>query len=133
MSLPSRPGGGTAVYQHPDRTWSEPSASFDFSRLKIDERRDGDVTLLKLSGEMLLDDGDLAFRTHINKLLTEGRTKIVVNLSELRHMDSSGVGMLLTKLQKLRQADGDLRLAQLSPRYQRLLTTMRVMSLFQVF
>ena len=41
--------------------------------------------------------------------------------------------MLVAKQQTLRKLGGDLRLVHLSPRYQRLLTTMRVLPLFRVF
>jgi len=43
------------------------------------------------------------------------------------------LGVLVVKLQAIRKLGGDIRLAHLSARYQRLLTTMRVLPLFNVF
>jgi anti-sigma B factor antagonist len=105
----------------------------DSSRLAIQEHEIGAVTVLKFAGEILLDDGDLVFRAHVHDLMAKGRTKLVVDFGDVMHVDSSGVGMLVAKLQTLRKIGGDIRLVHLSPRYQRLLATMRVLSLFRVF
>ena len=68
------------------------------SRLTIEERPAGDVTILVLTGQMLLDDGDLAFRKRIHDLVERGSTKVVVDLGGISYIDSSGVGMLVAKL-----------------------------------
>jgi anti-sigma B factor antagonist len=57
----------------------------------------------------------------------------VIDLDGIAHIDSSGVGMLVAKLQTIRKTGGDIRLVHLQPRHQRLLATMRVLPLFQVF
>jgi anti-sigma B factor antagonist len=69
----------------------------------------------------------------VHDLMGKGRTKLVVDFADVAYVDSSGVGMLVAKQQTLRKLGGDLRLVHLSPRYQRLLTTMRVLPLFRVF
>src|SRR5688572_19127445 len=70
------------------------SGSPDMSKLQIEERRVDDVTVVVLTGEMLLDDGDLAFRRHIATLLDDSRVKILVDLDGVSYIDSSGVGMM---------------------------------------
>lgn len=103
------------------------------SKLAIQEHEIGEVTVLHLIGEILLDDGDLVFRAHVHDLMSKNRTKLVVDFADVMHVDSSGVGMLVAKLQTLRKIGGDIRLVNLGPRYQRLLATMRVLPLFRVF
>ena len=112
---------------------SAASMELNASKLTIQEHEIGAVTVLKLIGEMLLDDGDLVFRAHVHDLMARDRTKLVVDFEDVIHVDSSGVGMLIVKQQALRRIGGDIRLVHLSPRYQRLLTTMRVLPLFCVF
>ncbi len=109
------------------------SMAHDASKLTIQEHEIGAVTVLKLIGEILLDDGDLVFRTHVHDLMVKNRTNLVVDFEDVTHVDSSGVGMLVAKLQMLRKIGGDIRLVNLGPRYQRLLATMRVLPLFRVF
>ena len=80
------------------------------SKLRIDERVADDVTILTLSGEMRLDDGDLAFRRKIHELVDQGRVRIIVDLDAVTTIDSSGVGMMAAKLKTVRERGGDLRL-----------------------
>ena len=112
---------------------SDSSMAFDASKLTIQEHEVGAVTVLKLVGEILLDDGDLAFKAHVQNLMANDRTKLVVDFEDVTYVDSSGVGMLVAKQQTLQKIGGDIRLVHLGPRYERLLGTMRVLPLFRVF
>ena len=103
------------------------------SKLTIHERQDEDVTVLSLIGEITLDDGDLLFGRHVHDLLARGRTKIVVDLADVTYIDSAGVGMLAAKLKAVRATGGDLRLARLSSRSERLLGMMKLRLVFETF
>ena len=48
--------------------------------MRITERRVGDVTILALDGRLVLDDGDIPLRDYVNRLVAEGRVKIVLDL-----------------------------------------------------
>jgi len=103
------------------------------SKLRIEERHVGDVAILVLSGEILLDDGDLAFRQRIHDLIDKGRVKILVDLAGVTYIDSSGVGMMAAKLKTARDKGGDLRLMNLSSRGQRLLSLVKLRTTFEAF
>lgn len=103
------------------------------SRLQIQERRIGEVTILVLSGEMLVDDGDLALRQRIHELLDRGFNKIVVDLAAVTHIDSAGVGMIVAKQKTVRDRGGDVKLLHLTDRSQRLLSLMKIASVFETF
>lgn len=103
------------------------------SKLLIEERRTGDVTVLALSGEMLVDDGDLALRQRIHELIDQGQVKILVDLAGVTHIDSAGVGMLVAKQKTVRERGGDVKLMHLTNRSQRLLALMKLVSVFEVF
>jgi anti-anti-sigma factor len=103
------------------------------SRLQIAERRIGDVTVLVLSGEMLVDDGDLALRQQIHDLLEQDRNKILIDLAAVTHIDSAGVGMMVAKQKTVRDRGGDVKLLHLTSRSQRLLALMKLASVFEAF
>jgi anti-sigma B factor antagonist len=103
------------------------------SKLRIDERHEADVTVLTLTGEIRLDDGDLAFRRKIHELLANKRVKIVVDLGGVTTVDSSGVGMMVAKLKTVRENGGDLRIARLNSRGQQLFTLLKLRTAFEVF
>jgi anti-sigma B factor antagonist len=103
------------------------------SKLHIEERQVDDVTVLTLTGEITLDDGDLVFRQQIHDLIARGRVKIVADLGGVTHIDSSGVGMMAAKLKTVRDHGGDIRLLHLTRRSQRLLGMMKLMTIFETF
>ena len=101
------------------------------SRLQIAERHVGDVTVLGLTGEMLLDDGDLAFRRKIHELVESGRVRIVVDLGGVTYIDSSGIGMLVAKVKTVREKGGDIKLICLTHRTQNLLAMLKLAMVFE--
>lgn len=103
------------------------------SKVQFHERAVGDVTILVLSGEILLDEGDLAFRQRIHDLINRGRIKILVDLAGVTYIDSAGVGMMAAKLKTVRERGGDMRLLRLTTRSQRLLSVLKLRTAFEVF
>lgn len=103
------------------------------SKLDIQERQAGDVAVLTLTGQMLLDDGDLAFGKRVNELTSRGAVKILVDLGGVTYIDSSGVGMMAAKLKHVRERGGDMRLLHLTSRSQRLFGMMKLMIAFEAF
>lgn len=103
------------------------------SKLKIVEREAGDVTILDLTGEITLDDGDLAYRRKVHDLLDKNRLKILLNLSGVTRIDSAGVGMLAAKLKTVREKHGDVKLVSLTARSSRLFGMMKILTVFEAF
>ena len=103
------------------------------SKLAIAERESADVTILTLSGQLVLDDGDLAFRKRIHELVALGRIKIVLDLAGVTYIDSAGVGMVVSKLKTLRERGGDMKLLNLNMRGLRIFGITKLMFVFDTF
>jgi anti-sigma B factor antagonist len=103
------------------------------SKLKIAEREAGDVTILDLTGEITLDDGDLVYRKKVHELLDQNRRKILLNLSGVTRIDSAGVGMLAAKLKTVREKHGDVKLVSLTSRSSKLFGMMKILTVFESF
>ena len=103
------------------------------SKLTIEERHAGDVTVLVLTGQMLLDDGDLAFGKRISDLIDRGCAKIVLDLGGVTYIDSSGVGMIVFQLKTLKQNGGDMKLLHLNPRAESLFGMLKLLMMFDRF
>lgn len=84
--------------------------------IQIDEHRVGEVTVLRLRGRLVLEEGDAPLREHIDALIAAGRTEVVLNLHDVNYIDSSGVGSIVAKYLSLRKRGGDLKLVDLSER-----------------
>lgn len=102
-------------------------------RMTIGERRFDDVTILDLRGRLVFDEGDRVFRSHVDRLLAEGRTSIIVNLQDVTYVDSCGVGVLVAKYVSLRRMGGDLRFLHLTPKSLRLMEISKLVDIFRVF
>src|SRR5262245_65780691 len=82
---------------------------------------------------MVLDDGDLAYGRRIDQVLAAGRVKILLDLADVTYIDSSGVGMMAATLKAARARKGDIRLLRVSTKGQRLLSLLRLKTLFEQF
>ena len=80
--------------------------------LKIEERQIDEVTLLNLEGRLMLGEEVDALRQHVKSLLAACKTRIVIRLTNVTRLDSSGIGALLASVRSARSAGGDLRLLQ---------------------
>lgn len=104
------------------------------SKLQIAERQVDDVTVLILTGEITLDDGELAFGRRVDDLvLTQGRRKILLDLGGVTYIDSAGVGMMAAELKIVRAKGGAMKLLHLAGHSHRLLATLKLMTVFESF
>ncbi|HSL24134.1 MAG TPA: STAS domain-containing protein [Vicinamibacterales bacterium] len=101
--------------------------------LQISERRTGDVTVVALAGRLVIDTGARVFQEHVDRLLQEGRVKLVVCLRDVSYVDSGGVGMLVAKYLSARRNGGDLKLVCLSSRACHVLGIAGLLRVFAVF
>ena len=104
------------------------------SKLQIAERQVDDVTVLILTGEITLDDGELAFGRRVDDLvLKQGRRKILVDLGGVTYIDSAGVGMMAAELKIVRSKGGALKLLHLAENSHRVLAMLKLMTVFESF
>ena len=103
------------------------------SKLQIGESRQGDIIVLTLSGQITLDDGDLAFGRHVDQLVAAGGRQIIVDLSAVTYIDSAGVGMLVAESQRVAAQGGSMRLAHLTARSHHLLAMLKLKMMFEIY
>jgi anti-sigma B factor antagonist len=103
------------------------------AHLKITEDRVGDITVLRLDGRFELEDGDLAFRNHVNALVAEGRVKIILDFKDVSRIDSAGIGMLVSKYLSTRKRGGTMKLLNLTRHSDHLIDITRLDTVFEIF
>ena len=103
------------------------------SKLQIAEQQQGDVSVLVLSGELTLDDGDIAFGRYVDQMIEAGRRQFVIDLSGVNYIDSAGVGMLVAESKRVTQNGGAMRLARLTARSHHLLAMLKLKFVFEVY
>lgn len=93
----------------------------------------GNVLVLKLSGEMMGGDDLFPFQSLVHQTIQDGIVNMVADLSDIKWMNSSGLGMLMAGLTTLRSSDGDLKLACVSERVRRPIEITRLDQVFEIF
>ena len=101
--------------------------------MRIAEDRVGDVTILRLIGRFELEEGDLTFRDHVDRLVAEGRVNIVLDFKEVTRIDSAGIGMLVSKYLTARRNGGTIKLLNLTRHSDHLIDITRLDSVFEIY
>jgi anti-sigma B factor antagonist len=87
------------------------------------------VTVLHLSGRLTLGDATTRFRAVIEELIAAGKPNILLDLHEVTHLDSSGIGELVAAHLACKRNGGALKLTNLGRRTENLF---QMMSLYTV-
>jgi anti-anti-sigma factor len=99
----------------------------------ITEQRIGDVTVLHLSGRIVLGDGAAELRSRMNDLVDEAHLKFLLDLRNVTYIDSFGVGVIAAKYVSVRRKGGDVKLLQLSPRSQHVMQISGLLKIFESY
>ena len=104
------------------------------AELNMKERQAGDVTVLDMEGKITIGEGSVALRSAIKRLLDEGKKKVLLNLSGVSYIDSSGIGELVSSYTTIQvKGGGQLKLLNLTQKLQDLLTITKLLTVFDVY
>ena len=92
----------------------------------------GGVTIVDLSGRIVLGEGSTGLRDLVRNLVSEGNKKILLNLSDVNYIDSSGLGELVSALTSMRKQGCELKLLNLTKRVHDLLQITKLYTVFDI-
>lgn len=101
--------------------------------MDIKERVVEGVSVLDLSGKIVLGEGDMQVKERIKDLLADGQRKILLNLGDVSYIDSAGLGALISGYTTVRREGGQLKLINLTKRIQDLLAITKLITVFDTF
>jgi anti-anti-sigma factor len=99
--------------------------------LKIDEQTSGVV--FHLGGRVMYERDAITFREELEAKLLKGELRIVLDLSGVTAMSSTGLGILIAAHRSVKDYGGTLKLADLSPKVRSIMETTRLISIFDVY
>ena len=97
--------------------------------LSLASRTEGDKTVVSVGGEIDVYTAP-KLREQIVQLVEEGRYHLVVDMEDVEFLDSTGLGVLVGGLKRVRAHDGSLRLVCTQ---ERILKIFRITGLTKVF
>jgi len=107
--------------------------ALECSAMRLQERTQGDVSIVALEGRLVAGVGDVALRESVNRLLGEGEQKLLVDLSKVTHMDSSGVGELVATRRIARRFGARVKFVRGSSAVERVLHVSQILPLFSFY
>jgi anti-anti-sigma factor len=101
--------------------------------LKVDRSSlESGIELLALSGSLTLGRDAQNFEWTVEELVKNGKTRIVVDLTEVPFVDSAGIGILVGCHGKVSTAGGHFRLAGVAERVMNVLRITKVDSIIRM-
>jgi anti-sigma B factor antagonist len=100
--------------------------------IKTSTRLVNNVLIVDTIGELRLGEGTDVLRTVIRDQVEHGYKNILLNLRDVRHIDSAGVGELMSCYTSVRNQGGQLKLMNLSKNVHNLLQITKLYTIFEV-
>ncbi len=101
--------------------------------MKLSVRKTDSVAILDVSGKLMGGPDADVFRETIKNLIDEGYKKVVVNMSQVPFINSTGLGILISAYTTLRKVDGVLKLASVTERIDSLLMITKLGTIFETY
>jgi anti-sigma B factor antagonist len=92
-----------------------------------------DVAILALEGKLMGGPDSLALHDRVHSLIADGVKRVVIDLAEVKWMNSSALGTLIACLTTLRNAGGDLKLANAAKKIESLLVNTKLICVFETY
>lgn len=100
-------------------------------KTKITERYG--AVVIELKGNVMGGEDTKEFNELLHKLIDEGKKNVVVDLHDVKFMNSSGLGMLIGGLTTMKKAEGHLKLANVTDKIESLLVITKLITIFESF
>ena len=90
------------------------------------------ILLLRLSGDLIGEDNGANILDKVNTAIQDSIRLCIVDISNLRYINSSGIGVLITILTKFRNKGGEVYLMKPSETVQKLLVITKLNAIFHI-
>lgn len=92
----------------------------------------GKVSIIAVKGRLMDKDSASELSSQLDKLLAAGKNKFVFDLGALDYINSMGLNLMVNYLTKVRNAGGDMAVANVSQKVSQLLVVTKLNTLFSV-
>ena len=96
-------------------------------------REDGSITVIKVEGDLVIGAPEAEFKKTVLQLLERGRVNLLIDLSDVGFLDSSGLGALVRAMTTSQNEGGQTKLLGAGPQVRKLLEMTKLDSVFEMF
>lgn len=101
--------------------------------MKLSDRIENEIVILEPKGKIMGGPDASLLNDKIHEYIENNRKKVVVDLSKVEWMNSTGLGILISGYTRLRNHQGVLKLANVTDKIQSLLTITKLVTVFETF
>jgi anti-sigma B factor antagonist len=101
--------------------------------MKASNRSVDGVEIISLEGKITIGAGDTQLREVISNAINSGKNKILLELSKVTTIDSSGIGELVGSYTTVTNRGGKLKLLHLPAKLNELLHVTQLITVFEVY
>ena len=101
--------------------------------MKIKTSEKYEAVIIELKGNVMGGDDTKNFNDLLHKLIEDDKKQIVIDLSGVKFMNSSGLGMLIGGLTTVKKSNGQLKLACVTEKIESLLIITKLITIFESF
>jgi anti-sigma B factor antagonist len=101
--------------------------------LKMTNSEVDGTSVVTLDGRIVLGEESQALRQKLKSLIAEGNKKIILNMDNIKYIDSAGLGILVAAHVSAKLQGASLILSNLGTHFQEILQITKLVTVFQVF
>ncbi len=101
--------------------------------MEITKRTVGDVAIFDLDGKLTIGRGDVVLRDTVLEEIEGGGRKILINLQDVKTIDSSGLGELIRCKVTSSSHGAEVKLLNVNLKARKLLTMAQLVGVFEMF
>ncbi len=101
--------------------------------MEILQRRQGNVIILDVYGAISMGESKEKFVNKMDSLLQQQEVNVLLNLSGINYVDSTGIGELVGYMSKFTQSNRHLKILRPHDRVRKLLNITKLDTIFEIF
>jgi len=91
------------------------------------------VSVVELDGRIVLGEESNSLREKLKSLIAEGKKKIVLNMAEIKYIDSTGLGTLVAAHLSAKNQGASMRLCHLGKKFHEVMQLTKLLTVFDVY
>ena len=101
--------------------------------MEIHVRTSSNVTIIDLSGNLIIGKSEESLRETIKQLIADDRKHLLLNLADVPTIDSSGIGAMIKSFTSVKEAGGKLKVLRPSRMARQLLSITGLLSVLETY
>ena len=91
------------------------------------------VSVVTLDGRIVLGKESNSLREKLKSLIAEGKKKIVLNMANIKYIDSAGLGILVAAYLSAKNQGASVRLSNLGTKFHEVMQITKLLTVFDVY